>query len=41
MRENLGGDSKLVIFPGCGHGLFLEDPEKFNSELAQFLEEGC
>lgn len=38
MRDNLGGESKLVIFPGCGHGLFLEDPEKFNKELADFLK---
>ena len=39
MKENLGGESKLVIFPGCGHGLFLEDPEKFNRELEDFLAE--
>lgn len=38
MRDNLGGESKLVIFPGCGHGLFLEDPETFNRELADFLK---
>lgn len=38
MKENLGGESKLVIFPGCGHGLFLEDPEKFNKELGDFLK---
>lgn len=37
MRDNLGGESKLVLFPGCGHGLFLEDPEKFNKELSEFL----
>lgn len=40
MKEHLGGESRLVIFPGCGHGLFLEDPEKFNRELASFLAEG-
>lgn len=39
MKEHLGGESKLVIFPGCGHGLFLEDPEKFNTELADFIKE--
>ena len=38
MKEHLGGESKLVIFPGCGHGLFLEDPEKFNKELGDFLK---
>lgn len=38
MQANLGGESKLVIFPGCGHGLFLEDPQKFNRELAAFLQ---
>lgn len=29
--------SKLVSFPGCGHGLHMEDPEKFNAELENFL----
>lgn len=37
MKERLGGESRLVIFPGCGHGLFLENPKKFNAELADFL----
>jgi pimeloyl-ACP methyl ester carboxylesterase len=32
-------NSKLVIFPGCGHGLFMDDPVKFNSELETFLKE--
>ena len=39
MKEHLGGESRLVIFPGCGHGLFLEDPEKFNRELKDFLKD--
>ncbi|MCY6482975.1 alpha/beta hydrolase [Clostridium aestuarii] len=30
-------DSKLVTFDGCGHGLQLEDPEKFNKELMNFI----
>lgn len=38
MKEHLGGESKIVIFPGCGHGLFLEDPEKYNRELSEFLK---
>jgi pimeloyl-ACP methyl ester carboxylesterase len=32
-------NSKLVVFPGCGHGLFLDMPDKFNAELATFLAE--
>ena len=37
MRQQIS-DSKLVIFEKCGHGLFLEDPIRFNAELAAFLE---
>jgi pimeloyl-ACP methyl ester carboxylesterase len=29
----------LVIFSDCGHGLFLDDPDKFNAELDTFLNE--
>jgi pimeloyl-ACP methyl ester carboxylesterase len=32
-------NSKLVIFPECGHGIFLDDPVKFNAELEAFLAE--
>ncbi|WP_409967293.1 alpha/beta hydrolase [Bengtsoniella intestinalis] len=27
----------LDIFPGCGHGLFMENPEKFNADYGAFL----
>lgn len=30
-------DAKVVGFPGCGHGLMLESPEKFNQEIRNFL----
>lgn len=30
-------NSKLVSFPHCGHALQLEDPEKFNKELSDFI----
>lgn len=30
-------DSKLVGFPKCGHGLHIEDSEKFNKELKDFI----
>jgi pimeloyl-ACP methyl ester carboxylesterase len=39
MAKNIP-NSKLVIFPGCGHGLFMDDPAKFNAELGAFLTEG-
>ncbi|MCO5252321.1 MAG: alpha/beta hydrolase [Candidatus Kapabacteria bacterium] len=32
-------DSKLVIFENSGHSLFLEETEKFNSELIKFAGE--
>jgi pimeloyl-ACP methyl ester carboxylesterase len=32
-------NSKLVIFDGCGHGLFMDNPDKFNAELDAFLKE--
>ncbi|MDR1572729.1 MAG: alpha/beta hydrolase [Clostridiales Family XIII bacterium] len=32
-------NSKLVIFNGCGHGLFMDDPDRFNAELEAFLAE--
>jgi pimeloyl-ACP methyl ester carboxylesterase len=38
MAQNIK-DSKLVIFPDCGHGLFMDDPVKFNAELETFLTE--
>lgn len=30
-------DAKVVGFAGCGHGLMLEDPDKFNREVSDFL----
>lgn len=36
MQENIP-NATLDIFPGCGHGLFLENPEKFNTDYGQFL----
>ncbi|MDR1621706.1 MAG: alpha/beta hydrolase [Synergistaceae bacterium] len=38
MRDHIE-NSKLILYPGCGHGLFLEDPEKFNADLEAFLQE--
>jgi pimeloyl-ACP methyl ester carboxylesterase len=38
MKEHIQ-NSKLVIFPGCGHSLFRDDPDKFNAELETFLAE--
>lgn len=32
-------NSKLVPFENCGHGLFWEEHDKFNKELAGFIEE--
>lgn len=31
-------NSKVVGFPKCGHGLMLEDAEKFNAEVTAFLD---
>lgn len=30
-------NSTLDAFPGCGHALFFEDPDKFNKDLVEFL----
>ena len=30
-------DAKLVSFPKCGHGLHMEDPDKFNKEVMDFI----
>jgi pimeloyl-ACP methyl ester carboxylesterase len=38
MRDHIK-NSKLVLYPGCGHGLFLEDPKKFTASLDAFLQE--
>ncbi|MDR1246701.1 MAG: alpha/beta hydrolase [Clostridiales Family XIII bacterium] len=38
MAQNIK-NSKLVVFPDCGHGLFMDDPVKFNTELETFLTE--
>jgi pimeloyl-ACP methyl ester carboxylesterase len=38
MAQNIK-NSKLVIFPDCGHGLFMDDPVTFNAELETFLAE--
>lgn len=32
------GPSHLVTFPGCGHALQREDPERFNEALVAFIE---
>lgn len=37
MKDHIGDNSRLIIFPECGHCLFLEAPEKFNRELDMFL----
>lgn len=37
MKEHIKG-AILDIFPGCGHGLMFEDPEKFNKDYLEFLE---
>jgi pimeloyl-ACP methyl ester carboxylesterase len=39
MKAHVGGAAKLVMFPGCGHTLFREDPEGFNRALEIFLQE--
>ena len=33
-------NSYLVTFENSGHALFLEETEKFNSELIKFAKEG-
>ncbi|MDR2132168.1 MAG: alpha/beta hydrolase [Clostridiales Family XIII bacterium] len=38
MEQNIK-NSKLVLFPGCGHGPFLDAPDAFNAELEAFLTE--
>ncbi len=30
-------ESKLVPFPSCGHALHIENPDKFNKELSDFI----
>ena len=37
MEEHIA-NATLDIFPGCGHGLFFEDYEKFNKDYAEFLK---
>jgi pimeloyl-ACP methyl ester carboxylesterase len=32
-------DARLVMFPGCGHLLKLEAPDRFNAEILQFVGE--
>lgn len=36
MKEHIP-NATLDIFPGCGHALFVENPEKFNSDYGAFL----
>ena len=36
MQQRIPG-ARLEQFPDCGHALFLDDPARFNSLLAQFL----
>ena len=38
-QKNAIKSSKLVPFENSGHGLFWEEYDKFNKELAQFIEE--
>jgi len=37
MRDHIKG-SVLDIFPGCGHGLMFENPDKFNADYLEFLD---
>ena len=32
-------NSKLAVFPGTGHTLNLEEPERFNEAVLEFLDE--
>ncbi len=32
-------DSRLVVYPGAGHGLHWEEPERFVADLVAFIEE--
>jgi pimeloyl-ACP methyl ester carboxylesterase len=34
-------NSTLSLYPGTGHAPFLEMPERFNLELAQFVEQAA
>jgi pimeloyl-ACP methyl ester carboxylesterase len=36
LKENIPG-SELEIFADCGHAPFLEEPEKFNSRIKEFI----
>lgn len=36
--QSLVAGSELHVFPGHGHGLFLTDPDTFNTVLEQFVE---
>jgi pimeloyl-ACP methyl ester carboxylesterase len=32
-------DSRLVVYPGAGHSIYWEEPERIASDLAAFIEE--
>jgi len=29
--------ARMEVFPGSGHALFMDDPERFNTVLANFI----
>lgn len=39
LKSKLGDKLRLVEFPGAGHALFVDEPEKFNRVLEEFLQE--
>jgi pimeloyl-ACP methyl ester carboxylesterase len=38
LKSKLGDQVRLQRFDGDGHALFLDDPEKFNRVLEEFLQ---
>ena len=38
VKSRLGSKVRLERFDGDGHALFVDDPEKFNQVLAEFLD---
>ncbi|HUC35060.1 MAG TPA: alpha/beta hydrolase, partial [Gaiellaceae bacterium] len=38
LRDGIPG-SRLVVLPGLGHECYLEDPDRVNSEVRDFLRE--
>jgi pimeloyl-ACP methyl ester carboxylesterase len=31
--------SRLVVYPGAGHGFYYEEPERFASDLVAFVKD--